>query len=50
MQYIILFQKMMSYLMLAPILPFPVDSNHVKYYINIVDINTNFIFLPEHSN
>ena len=29
---------------------FPVDINHVKYYIDIVDINTNYVFLSEHSN
>jgi len=36
---------------MAPIiLPFPVDINHVKYYINIIDINTNYVFLSEYPN
>ena len=40
-----------SFVILAPIiLPFPLDINHVKYYINTVDINTNYVFLSEYCN
>jgi len=40
-----------SFLILAPIiLPFHVHINHVKYYINTVDINTNYVFLSEYCN
>ena len=50
-EHIILFWNIMFLLILAPIiLPFPVDINHEKYYINIVDINTYYVFLSEHSN
>ena len=43
--------NIMYFLILAPIiLPFPVDINHVKCYINIVDINTNYVFLSEYPN
>jgi len=50
MEYIILFCKIMCFLILAPIiLPFPVDINHVRYYINTVDINTNHVSLSEYS-
>ena len=38
-------------LILAPIiLPFPVDINHVKYSINIVGTNTDYVFLSEYPN
>jgi len=52
MEYIILFSEIRFFLILAPlILPFPLDINHVKYYINIVDINTNnYVFLSEYCN
>ena len=51
MEYIILLWKIIWFLILTPIiLPFPVDINHVKYYINIVEINTNYVFLSEYSN
>ena len=51
MEKIILLWKSIWFLILAPIiLPFPVNINHVKYYINIVEINTNYVFLSEYSN
>ena len=51
MDYIILSCIIMCFLILVPIiLPFPVDINHVKYYINIVELNTNYVFLSEYSN
>jgi len=51
MENIILFCKIIFFLILAPIiLPFPVDINHAKYYINTVDINTNYVFLSENCN
>ena len=51
MENIILLWKSIWFLILAPIIqPFPVDINHVKYYINIVEINTNYVFLSEYSN
>jgi hypothetical protein len=49
--YIILYCIIMSFLILAPIiLPFPVDTNHVQYNINTVDINTNYVFVSEYSD
>jgi len=43
--------NIMFFLILAPIiLLFPVDINHVQYNINIVDINTNYVFLSEYAN
>jgi len=43
--------NIMFFLILVPIiLPIPVDINHVKYYITIVDINTNYVFLSEYPN
>jgi len=52
MECIILFSEIMLFLIPAPIiLPFPLDINHVKYYINIVDINANnYVFLSEYCN
>ena len=39
------------FLILAPKIPiFSVDSNNVKCYINIVGINTNYVFLSEYPN
>jgi len=47
----ILYCTIMSFLILAPIiLLFSVDIRHVKYYINIVDTNTNYVFLSEYCN
>jgi len=48
---IILFCKIIFFVTLAPItLPYPLDINHVKYYINTVDINTNYVLLSEYCN
>ena len=48
---IILYCIIMCFLILVPIiLNLPADINHVKYFINIVEMNNNYVFLSEYSN